>query len=159
MVAVQGMLADQRQALEKQAKRASVSVLNGEKLGQALRDSMDTLIADVAAAVSPDLDMWRRDLSAEVVPLRGGTREAVLCVMHQLPGTAEGETLADYVSAHSLSIDDRSKNISPNLRDPDIFPGIQPTTRPRGTSTPRPTPVLLSSPRTSSCARADPRTA
>ena len=87
------MHAKKLQALEKQAKRASVSVLNGEKLGQALRDSMDTLIADVAAAVSPDLDMWHRDLSAEVVPLRGGTREAVLCVMHQLPGTAEGKLL------------------------------------------------------------------
>ena len=57
------MLGKKLQALEKEAKRASVSVLNGEKLGQALRDSMDTLIADVAAAVSPDVDMWRRDLS------------------------------------------------------------------------------------------------
>ena len=57
------VLGKKLQALEKEAKRASVSVLNGEKLGQALRDSMDTLIADVAAAVSPDVDMWRRDLS------------------------------------------------------------------------------------------------
>ena len=81
------------QALEKDAKRASASVINGEKLGKTLRDSMDTLNADVAATVSLNLDAWRRDLSAELVPLRGGTREAVLCVMHQLPGTAEGELL------------------------------------------------------------------
>ena len=81
------------QTLEKDAKRASASVINGEKLGKTLRDSMDTLNADVAAAVSLNLDAWRRDLSSELVPLRGGTREAVLCVMHQLPGTAEGELL------------------------------------------------------------------
>ena len=81
------------QALEKEAKRASASVINGEKLGKTLRESMVTLNADVAAAVSLNLDAWRGALSAEVVPLRGSTREAVLCVMHQLPGTAEGELL------------------------------------------------------------------
>jgi len=81
------------QALEKEAKRASASVMNGEKLGKTLRDSMVTLNADVAAAVSLNLEAWRRDLSAELVTLRGGTLEAVLCVMHQLPGTAEGELL------------------------------------------------------------------
>ena len=81
------------QELEKEAKKASAVVRNGEKLGKTLRDSIHMLNADVASAVSLELDAWRRALSAELVPLRGSRREVVSCAMEQLPGTAEGELL------------------------------------------------------------------